>query len=641
MPLTLLKKKHHSTYSTFSSLIKIIKTYTAKPRALFQKLIKSIKRPLNIIQSIIEGFETLKKYCDKKIRRKTWRHITVYFFFQSFVTILSYFSTKLVDTLYSSLKEKNPLKFREALASLVIVSFCKTSLKLILGWGRQFIQSNWLQGLRNSAIKKLFGHDGRHFIKMQKIPSENKNESSIHTSQIIIQDFDRQVYTTLVAASQLFATLCDMIVNSYFLYTISPNLLIVGLAGSCFSLLSFLAFDKMSQYFNKCLTQRNKLQMDIDNTLSSWPTLLTSGKETCNKFIKNIQKEIETMNEYWKGKIWWDRLGRSTTAFIRAFIIPIACITLSPSYFSGEITFGQFQVAIVVLRNLFESLTVLTTDIQMYANFQSTNQRCAQLQSILDKKSPYPIHRQPDTKDEVIKLDKVIILKDKTTKLLQLPHTLTVKKGERVLLTGPNGRGKSQLFQALIGAIQKDPPKKADQLHYYGTINITQDYIAALQQQASVTRTYPIDANKTITHKYLIESVMNYPIPKHIIEFSKEKLELDLNTKINPKAGSGGETSKHDIIRILSSLTSDTANLPKLILMDEITASLNETSKQVFYNKLDEELNKLKEQAPAVVWISHSDRKKIKKLFPFTQHWDVKPEKSKSILEKVHLRRGL
>ena len=78
--------------------------------------------------------------------------------------------------------------------------------------------------------------------------------------------------------------------------------------------------------------------------------------------------------------------------------------------------------------------------------------------------------------------------------------------------------------------------------------------------------------------------------------------------------------------------------------MDEITASLNETSKQVFYNKLDEVLNKLKEQAPAVVWISHSDRTRIKEPFPFTRYWDVQPEESsvksegsKSPLKEAHL----
>ncbi|HJN38171.1 MAG TPA: ATP-binding cassette domain-containing protein [Gammaproteobacteria bacterium] len=561
----------------------------------------------SLFTTIYGAFKTLENYCDKEIRQKTWRHISVFFSVQFLVTACNYLSTILVNNLYTALKKRDVTLFMITIKHITLINLAQALLVAVLGWFRRYIQSNWLKGFRENVINKIFNAEKRQFIHQQHVPLVSEVITN-NTSQIIVQDFNAEVYTTLVAASQFLATLGDIISNAWILYCLSPQLLLVALVGLGFSLLSFSVWEKMGTYYDQCKRARNNIQMDIDEALQSYRSLSTNS-DLLEKTKTRINELITEMNSVYQQKIFWDRIGNSITSFMRAIFLPLSCISLSPSYFSGLITFGQFQVGYFSLKNLFDSLTTITKDIDMYANYQTTHLRCMSLLNILEKDSLYPKPQQPENDHVLLHIKEFQLTKPGNEKLIYI-NELQVKPGERVIITGENGSGKSQVFNALAGTIA--PSSSNKDLSYTGTCQIEPNNFFILQQQEGESEITPLE-NKSPTHREIIEVGLKkeiteyeldhqsrYPTIPSVKEIAKN-LGLNLDEKVQVNASSGGETSKYKFIRlIINILYKDT----KIIICDEAFSSMSPEAMEYCYRLLDHILMKLK-HPPAVIEVSH------------------------------------
>lgn len=179
----------------------------------------------------------------------------------------------------------------------------------------------------------------------------------------------------------------------------------------------------------------------------------------------------------------------------------------------------------------------------------------------------------------IIQLDHLTVRNRRTgALLLEIPH-FEVKRGESVAITGPSGSGKSTLLKALALLT-------ADNLDLEGTYLLEgkpardMDPIA-LRRQVSYCFQNPLLFGETV------EDNLAFPYQIRGMAFDRDRalallVQSGLSEAYLYKAVghlSGGERQRVALIRNL-------LILPKLLLLDEITSSLDEATGQSIMNWL-------------------------------------------------------
>lgn len=160
-----------------------------------------------------------------------------------------------------------------------------------------------------------------------------------------------------------------------------------------------------------------------------------------------------------------------------------------------------------------------------------------------------------------------------------------VEDGEYLGIIGPNGGGKSTLLKAILGLV----PLSSGTVEIYGEkTNKNKSYIGYVPQFASVDKHFPITLLEVVLTGCLKPGLS--PFFKYSSSNKKTAYELLERVGILDLANrqiselSGGEFQKMLIARAL-------AAKPKLLLLDEPTASVDASSRDQIYNLLTE-LNK-------------------------------------------------
>ncbi len=194
--------------------------------------------------------------------------------------------------------------------------------------------------------------------------------------------------------------------------------------------------------------------------------------------------------------------------------------------------------------------------------------------------------------ETAIHIDNLSVYYGKTIALSNI--CLDVKQGEFLGIIGPNGGGKSTLLKAILGLI----PITTGVIQIYGNApGKNRTAVGYVPQFAAVDRKFPISALEVVLTGRLksgLSLFMKYS--KEDKEIAYEQLKhvgIEHLAKRQISELSGGEFQRLLIARAL------TVN-PKLLLLDEPTASVDVTSRNQIYDLL-RELN----NAMTIVLVTH------------------------------------
>lgn len=156
---------------------------------------------------------------------------------------------------------------------------------------------------------------------------------------------------------------------------------------------------------------------------------------------------------------------------------------------------------------------------------------------------------------------------------------LSIKKGDFIAITGPNGGGKSSLFKAILGLIKPA----------HGSIyKMPKLRLSYVEQMSSFDRSFPISVEEVLLSAHLPSGLKLFyrydaECKKHAIELTKT-LGLDALLKRGIDELSGGQLQRVLLARAMMSH-------PDVLLLDEPTAGVDEESRLEIY-KLLEKLSK-------------------------------------------------
>ncbi|MFA6730146.1 MAG: ABC transporter ATP-binding protein [Eubacteriales bacterium] len=172
--------------------------------------------------------------------------------------------------------------------------------------------------------------------------------------------------------------------------------------------------------------------------------------------------------------------------------------------------------------------------------------------------------------------------------------SLSVPRGEYLGIIGPNGGGKSTLLKAMLGLV----PKDAGDINIYGKPSkLSRGEVGYVPQFAFMERKFPITVMEVALTGFLQKGVS----PFHAYTNGEKEHAAEILGRVGigglydrqVSALSGGEFQKMLIARAIA------AN-PKLILLDEPTASVDANSREQIYSLLAE-LN----ETMTVVLVTH------------------------------------
>ena len=181
---------------------------------------------------------------------------------------------------------------------------------------------------------------------------------------------------------------------------------------------------------------------------------------------------------------------------------------------------------------------------------------------------------------------------------------LEISEGETVALLGPNGHGKSTLFNAIMGHPRYEVTEGSIYFDDVDVLSLTTDTRAKLglflgmQNPAEVPGVINSDFLRAAVNSRNEKPISTYNFYKILDKATKDvKMPFDLATRSLNEGFSGGEKKRNEILQMI--LLS-----PKISMLDEIDSGLDVDAMQIVADVINQE----KEKGNGFLIISHYAR---------------------------------
>jgi zinc transport system ATP-binding protein len=209
--------------------------------------------------------------------------------------------------------------------------------------------------------------------------------------------------------------------------------------------------------------------------------------------------------------------------------------------------------------------------------------------------------------------------------------TMSIEEGDYLGIIGPNGGGKTTLLKAILNLIDHDCSKI---LFFDKPFKQVQNLVSYVPQSSKVDRSYPISVLEVVLGSKLKKSLNPfYKFSKEDKESARDALKMvnieHLADRQIEKL-SGGEFQRLLIARAL-------ASSPKLLLLDEPTANVDPSSRNIIYNLLD----KLNNEGTTIIMVSHDTMaisSKVKNIACISENliYHGCPHLSQQVIDKMY-----
>ena len=500
---------------------------------------------------------------------------------------------------YNALQGKDWAGFVQEMWIFCLLAAISVGLGVYQLYLNQWLQIRWRNWMTRQYLGQWLDNANHYRMQLEGDPADNPDQRISYDVQMFVQ-LTLQIGVGLLSS---IVSLASFVIILWGLSAAAPLLLFNGE----YSIPGYLVWGALVYaIFGTILTQwigsplvnldfnQQRLEADFRFNLvrvrenSEQIALLEGGGAERERLSRRFARIVGN---------WYAIMSRTKrlTAFTQTYaqaavVFPFALAT--PAYFADKIQLGALMQISEAFGKVQDALSFFVTVYRTMAEWRAVVARLDGFEmsiasAIHQKSAPDTIAIVPSG-DKDISLQQLLVRMPNGTPLVAV-EDLTLRSGERTLVTGPSGAGKSTLFRTIAG------------IWPFGSGSITVPAGAKLMMLPQ--RPYfPIGT---------LKAAIAYPAP--VGDFDKERIRAVLESvglqRLEPQLDeeahwnrilSLGEQQRLGIARAL-------LHSPQYLFLDEATASLDEASEAMLYRLVEKEL-------PATVIVSIGHRSTLQGL---------------------------
>ena len=417
--------------------------------------------------------------------------------------------------------------------------------------------------IQSINLKMLELEIGRKLKKRLLEEVFSKSNYSISDAYFYVNELTGHVTFFYQHLTGFINSIIQVAIYSYYLIDSDSTTLIYFLGGILvlyFPLQSIIV--KSRKYTDKAYWVSLNVSEEIAKVVENMYLIKILKKD--KEEIRNFESILEERDRYGIRTVIWGSLSGYLPTFLTMFVLAILVS------FSNVVKTLTIDFIGVTLR-LFQQLGAISAAINNLLNSQIHIKHFNDIDRnrVIDNKENYEI-LESEKVDFSVNFENITFKYFNSETPIFENLTLKIPLNEHTLITGPNGSGKSTLLGLLSGVLIPENGKifvSTKKLGYIGaTPFIFKD---TLRKNLLYGNELKIDDD------LLINKLQEFDI-------FKEEEDYNLDREVSNKSLSSGQMQKVAFIRALLSE-------PKILLLDESTANLDEKSKDLIFNILDKE----------------------------------------------------
>lgn len=487
-------------------------------------------------------------------------------------------SSYIIQFAYNQLVKNILLGFLIIIASSVFLSFVSYIFSSLATYLFSKQTQKYIHSIRHNLISKYF-HD--------KAPKVAEMENELNSNlQVLTKNYADKSLSIIQSSFLLVTSIGSLLLMNWMLTLLALILSVITLYIPRFTR------QRASNATQKVVNRNSKYLLDIEEWFNGLEELRKyTAFNKLNLVMQEVSKNLETSFVKRKKVISIaDFLNGCANSFSQIAITLLTAIL----FFNHQVTFGVIIAAGNFSSMILNCLLTITTSLTRIQSVQELNKQIVESQKVISS------HKEINT-DEIYSIsthDLSISFKNGET--IHFPD-IRIKKGEKVLLSGDSGTGKSTLFKLILNKMYPTTGQVIFEDKYGKKISPDYAQIGYIPQDGKLFPTSIINNIIMFNNKLkqqVKNSIENNDLSKDIASMPNGfETKIDLDT-IN---FSGGQKQKIILAR------NEIHNF-SIILADEATSAIDSRSSYRI-------LKNLVSSNKTVIVIAHNLTQDMEKLF--------------------------
>ncbi|GJD06596.1 ABC transporter D family member 2, chloroplastic [Galdieria sulphuraria] len=311
---------------------------------------------------------------------------------------------------WNALSEKNLENFQHEIILFFTAMVVGVPIFVLYSYFREILSIHWREWLSDRILNKYFEKRGFYYLE--------SNSQVDNPDQRIADDIRAFTNTSLQFILTFIISAVDLISFSVILFSIYPELFLVLIGyANCKRKQTFVMFWEQE-------LAKSRLNKALSRTID----------------IAKLQRNLEFFtNSY------------------RYLIQVLPAWVVSPLYFQGAIGLGVISQSISAFNHILSDLSIIVNRFEQLSQFSAGIDRLGEFLEVLEANESIGIEKDAliqrrETEDIVLQLCNIsIMIPSEEPRYLIRDVNLKVERGQRLLIVGASGKGKSSLLRVIAG----------------------------------------------------------------------------------------------------------------------------------------------------------------------------------------------